>query len=152
MTLRLSRLLAAVPLCACAAAAPAPVLPAAHPANPEAAETPFARPADVMAPAMMAAASPAPAPAPLAAAPPPPASRPGIAAVGTVRAVDAANRSVTIEHAPIRALGWPSMTMEFQAAPGVDLSAVRPGARVGFTLGAPDADGNRPVETLEPGR
>ncbi len=74
----------------------------------------------------------------------------GIQAVGKVNSVDAANRTVNLTHQPIRALGWPSMTMDFKVAPSVDLGALKPGEAVTFTLGAPDADGNRLVERLLP--
>jgi Cu/Ag efflux protein CusF len=71
-------------------------------------------------------------------------------AVGTVNAVDAAKHSVNVTHQPIKALGWPSMTMDFPVASSVDLSAIKPGARIAFTLGRPDADGNRQVVQLKP--
>jgi Cu/Ag efflux protein CusF len=74
----------------------------------------------------------------------------GIQAVGKVNSVDATNRMVNLTHQPIRALGWPSMTMDFKVAPSVDLGALTPGEAVTFTLGAPDADGNRLVERLLP--
>jgi Cu/Ag efflux protein CusF len=74
----------------------------------------------------------------------------GIQAVGKVNSVDAANRTVNLTHQPIRNLGWPSMTMDFKVAPSVDLGALKPGEAVTFTLGAPDADGNRLVERLLP--
>jgi Cu(I)/Ag(I) efflux system protein CusF len=71
-------------------------------------------------------------------------------AVGTVNAVDTAKHSVNVTHQPIKALGWPSMTMDFPVASSVDLSTTKPGARIAFTLGRPDADGNRQVVQIKP--
>jgi Cu(I)/Ag(I) efflux system protein CusF len=47
---------------------------------------------------------------------------------------------VTIAHDPVEALGWPEMTMTF-AAPGVDLSSIKPGDAVSFELTANGMDG-----------
>jgi Cu/Ag efflux protein CusF len=55
-------------------------------------------------------------------------------ATGTVNSIDAAQRKLNITHEPIPAIGWPSMTMDFPVAPSVNLSAVKPGARVNFTI------------------
>ena len=74
----------------------------------------------------------------------------GTQAVGKVNSVDAVNRTINLTHKPISALGWPSMTMDFKVAPLVDLGALKPGEAVTFTLGAPDADGDRPVERVAP--
>lgn len=41
------------------------------------------------------------------------AQSPAVQAVGVVKAIDAANGKVTIEHEPIAALQWPAMTMRF---------------------------------------
>jgi Cu/Ag efflux protein CusF len=71
-------------------------------------------------------------------------------AVGTVNAVDAAKHSVNVTHQPIKALGWPSMTMVFQVVSSVNLSTIQPGDQVAFTLGRPDAEGNRQVVQLKP--
>jgi len=40
---------------------------------------------------------------------------------GTVNAVDAAAHKVNVSHAPIPAIGFPAMTMDFAVAPSVDL-------------------------------
>lgn len=55
-------------------------------------------------------------------------------AVGVVNAVDTAQRKINLTHEPIPSIGWPSMTMDFPVAPSVDLTAIKPGARVGFTI------------------
>ena len=53
---------------------------------------------------------------------------------GTVNSVDAAQHKVNLTHQPIPEIGWPTMTMEFPVAPAVDLSAIKPGSRVNFTI------------------
>lgn len=53
---------------------------------------------------------------------------------GTVTAVMADHRMLTIDHAPIEALGWPAMAMDFTVAEGVDLSGIEVGERIHFTL------------------
>jgi Cu(I)/Ag(I) efflux system protein CusF len=60
---------------------------------------------------------------------------PGPQGSGVVQSVDAKAGTVTIHHGPISALGWPAMTMTFKAAPEV-VQAVKPGAKVTFTLNA----------------
>jgi Cu(I)/Ag(I) efflux system protein CusF len=57
-----------------------------------------------------------------------------------VQSLDAAAHTVTIAHDPVDALGWPGMTMTFPA-PGVDLSAIKPGDAVSFELTATGMDG-----------
>lgn len=60
---------------------------------------------------------------------------------GTVKSVDAAKRSVVIEHGPIASLQWPGMTMPFAVKPGIDLAPAKPGAKVAFTV-EKQADGS----------
>jgi Cu/Ag efflux protein CusF len=55
-------------------------------------------------------------------------------ATGTVTALSAADRKVTLDHGPIPAIKWPPMKMEFAVAPNVDLSKVTTGQKVDFTL------------------
>lgn len=62
------------------------------------------------------------------------ASQAGINATGAIDAVDAKAHQVKVTHAPIKALGWPAMTMDFAVAPGVDLSKVKAGDKVEFDL------------------
>jgi Cu/Ag efflux protein CusF len=57
-----------------------------------------------------------------------------VSGTGTVTAVNAANRKVTLDHGPIPAIQWPAMKMEFPTAPSVDLSKVKTGDKVQFTL------------------
>lgn len=63
-----------------------------------------------------------------------------IAGEGTVTAVMADHHMLTLDHAPIEALGWPAMTMDFNVAPQVDLSGIKVGERIHFVL-EQDADG-----------
>lgn len=58
----------------------------------------------------------------------------GAQASGTVNSVDAVKHSINISHAPIRSIGWPAMTMDFPVDPAVDLSAVKAGQKIAFTL------------------
>lgn len=61
-------------------------------------------------------------------------SAPSVAGTGVVDAIDVDARLVTLTHEPIAALGWPAMTMDLQAADGVDLTTIGSGDRVDFTL------------------
>lgn len=58
----------------------------------------------------------------------------GIAATGKVLSVDVEKHSIKLKHNPIKALGWPVMTMSFTADSGVDLSGYKEGDAVSFTL------------------
>lgn len=58
----------------------------------------------------------------------------GIAATGKVISVDAEKHTIKLKHDPIKALNWPVMTMLFTADSGVDLSSVKEGDAVSFTL------------------
>ena len=53
---------------------------------------------------------------------------------GTVNSVDPAQHKVNLTHNPIPEIGWPTMTMEFPVTPSIDLKAIKPGARVNFTI------------------
>jgi Cu/Ag efflux protein CusF len=124
-------------------------LSADNPANPDAPSAPFVRPVNILATGgapvttvpstamMMAQATPGPAPG-------------KVSATGTVNSVDPAKHTVNVTHAPIKALGWPSMTMDFPVNPSIDLKAVKPGEKIGFSLGGADASGNRRIEQLQP--
>ncbi len=69
-------------------------------------------------------------------------------ATGTVAAVDAGQHKVTFDHGPIPAIGWPAMHMEFPAAQSVDLSKVKPGQKVQFTLSG--TKGSYTVQSITP--
>jgi Cu(I)/Ag(I) efflux system protein CusF len=54
--------------------------------------------------------------------------------VGTVTAVNSASSKVTLDHGPLPEINWPAMKMEFATAPSVNLSKIKPGDKVRFTL------------------
>ena len=64
----------------------------------------------------------------------PPQTAAKVQAAGVVKAVDAARSTITLEHGPIAALGWPAMTMSFKAASPALLAGVKAGDRVEFEL------------------
>jgi Cu(I)/Ag(I) efflux system protein CusF len=71
-------------------------------------------------------------------------------ATGTVNAVDPAQHKINLSHGAISVLGWPAMTMEFPVAPSVDLTRIKPGSRVDFTLEKKGADGMYEVQSVQP--
>ena len=87
-----------------------------------------------------APAATASAPATSAPAPAPATEAKRASATGVVQALDATAQTVTIAHGPVDTLGWPGMTMTFQA-PGVDLSAIEAGDHVGFEFTSTGMDG-----------
>jgi Cu(I)/Ag(I) efflux system protein CusF len=90
-----------------------------------------------------AAEAPAPAPATTEPAQPPapaPAEIKRGSATGVVQSIDAAAKTITIAHGPVEALGWPGMTMTFQA-PNTDLSTIKAGDNVDFEFDSTGADG-----------
>ncbi|MCJ9430061.1 efflux RND transporter periplasmic adaptor subunit [Kordiimonas marina] len=60
-------------------------------------------------------------------------AQPGVSAMGTLKALPSGHK-VTLAHGPIKALGWPAMTMDFDVAEDVDLSGFKVGDRLHFTL------------------
>jgi Cu/Ag efflux protein CusF len=73
-----------------------------------------------------------------------------VTATGTVTAMDTAKRKVTLDHGPIPDINWPAMKMEFSVAPSVDLSKVKTGDQVRFTL---SGSGNSyTVQSINPGQ
>ncbi len=54
---------------------------------------------------------------------------------GVIRKLDAKTGAITLQHGPITALGWPSMTMPFQAKPEL-LAGLKVGQSVTFTVEA----------------
>ena len=59
---------------------------------------------------------------------------------GIVRGVMPGDNMVTLEHEPIEALNWPSMTMDFSVREGVSLDGLSEGDRLRFNL---EQDGQR---------
>lgn len=70
-------------------------------------------------------------------------------ATGTVNKVDAAGHKVNLSHNPIPAIGWPAMTMDFNVAPSVDLSRIKPGSKVNFSMEKGKA-GMYQIQSIEP--
>ncbi|MDR1708143.1 MAG: efflux RND transporter periplasmic adaptor subunit, partial [Candidatus Accumulibacter sp.] len=56
----------------------------------------------------------------------------GYRAEGQIDDIDAAAGTLNVTHAPIAALNWPAMTMEFKAAHAALLQNLTPGARIAF--------------------
>jgi Cu/Ag efflux protein CusF len=59
-------------------------------------------------------------------------------AVGVIDAIDVDAGTVTITHEPIRALGWPAMTMPFKVSNPALLQGIEPGEKVEFQLKGTD--------------
>lgn len=53
---------------------------------------------------------------------------------GVVMAIDSAAGTVTIQHGPIAAIGWPGMTMAFKASPSTMLKTLKVGQKIGFDV------------------
>ncbi len=70
-------------------------------------------------------------------------------ATGTVNAVDPAGHKINLSHQPIPSIGWPAMTMDFSVAPSVDLSRIKPGSRVNFSI-EKGKDGMYQVQSVQP--
>ncbi|MEO1207569.1 MAG: copper-binding protein [Pseudomonadota bacterium] len=62
--------------------------------------------------------------------------KPGTEAAGVavINTVDAEKGMVNLTHEPMPKLGWPTMTMDLPVTRRVDLSDVKPGDKVDFTL------------------
>jgi Cu(I)/Ag(I) efflux system protein CusF len=52
--------------------------------------------------------------------------------VGVIKAIDAKAGTLTIQHQPIPAVGWPAMTMTFKAKPPALLKGLKVGEAIGF--------------------
>ena len=70
---------------------------------------------------------------------------------GRINAIDTANRTVNLTHGPIEALGWPGMTMDFVVSPSVDLSALKAGETVAFTV-TQTPEGTYAVDSVTPAK
>ena len=70
-----------------------------------------------------------------------PAARHG-KATGVIKAIDPTAGTLTIQHGPIAAVGWPAMTMTFKAKPATLLKGLKVGQTIGFdtTVRGMDAD------------
>lgn len=72
-----------------------------------------------------------------------------ITGTGTVKVVDAKTHKLNLAHDPIPAIKWPAMQMDFQVAPDVDLSALKVGQAVEFTL-TPTSSGSYSISSVKP--
>lgn len=52
--------------------------------------------------------------------------------VGVVTEIDPSEHTVTLKHEPIKALGWPAMTMSFRVEPASLLTGLKVGQKIGF--------------------
>ena len=66
----------------------------------------------------------------------------------TVVALNAGGKKITLDHAPMPEIDWPAMKMEFPVAASVDLSKVKTGDKVKFTLTG--SGKNYTVQTISP--
>lgn len=69
-------------------------------------------------------------------------------ATGRINSVDTAAHSVNITHDPIKALAWPKMKMEFKVDKSIDLSGLKAGDQVSFSL-KPEADDDYTVVDIK---
>ncbi len=76
-----------------------------------------------------------------------PAPESAVFASGRVEAIDLPGRRLRMTHGPIEALGWPSMTMEFDVEAGVDLDAVHLGQSIHFSIHA-DSEGTYLIDMI----
>lgn len=63
-----------------------------------------------------------------------PAAAAAVSGAGVVKGIDAGAGTVTIAHEPIKALGWPAMTMPFKVSDPALLKAAGVGDKVTFQL------------------
>lgn len=77
-----------------------------------------------------------------------PAAATSATALGTVESVNIPQRRIKLNHEAIPEVNWPAMSMEFPTASEVDLSRVKPGIKVKFTLSG--ADGSYTVQSISP--
>lgn len=98
-------------------------------AEPETPATPMAQPGSPTASADLDGASSSPA-----------AEAKTADGAGVITAVDPAASTITINHEPIRSIGWPAMTMKFKASPAA-LQEAAVGDRIQFDLTVRDGAG-----------
>ena len=64
----------------------------------------------------------------------------GISARGTINSIDISMRVLNISHEPIKTLNSQAMRMDFGVSPNVDLSSLRVGSKIAFTMTRRDGD------------
>ena len=67
---------------------------------------------------------------------------------GTIMSLNASGRKVMLDHAPMPEINWPAMKMEFAVAKSVDLSKLKTGDKVRFTVSG--SGSNYTVESITP--
>lgn len=70
---------------------------------------------------------------------------------GIVASIDSPNRLVSIEHGPIRELGWPAMTMTFQVRQPAMLRGLKRGLKVEFAVNKQPQGNRYIIERIAPG-
>ena len=70
-------------------------------------------------------------------------------ASGVINGINSEQRKINLSHGPIKAFGWPAMTMDFAVDPSVDLGGLKPGMKVDFSV-TKAADGSAVVATVTP--
>ncbi|MCB1796931.1 MAG: copper-binding protein, partial [Candidatus Competibacteraceae bacterium] len=75
--------------------------------------------------------------------------KPGIWAEGVINTVEVDSHTVNITHEPIPELNWPTMTMDFPTAQGVDLEQLRPDRKLRFRISEGE-DGRYQIDAIEP--
>lgn len=68
---------------------------------------------------------------------------------GMVNSVYPSGHKINLSHGAIPAIGFPAMTMDFAVAPSVDLSTIKTGTHVNFTLQR-SADGMYVIQSVTP--
>jgi len=68
--------------------------------------------------------------------------------IGTVTSLNASNRKVMLDHAPMPEINWPAMKMEFPVAASVDLSKLKAGDKVRFTVSG--SGSNYTIQSIAP--
>ena len=69
---------------------------------------------------------------------------------GVLNSIDSEAQTINVTHEPVESLGWPAMTMALPVTRRVDLSTVKPGDNVRFTL-KQGRDKQYRVTHIEPG-
>ncbi len=71
-----------------------------------------------------------------------------IMGMGVVKEIFAADKKLNLSHEPIAELNWPAMSMDFPVADSVDLSGLKVGDAVHFTL-LKDAEGRYVINSIQ---
>ncbi len=72
-----------------------------------------------------------------------------VTTTGTLLQIDEATRELRIKHDPIPAIGWPVMTMQFEAATDVNLTGLSKGDAISFDFN-PETDDGYVISAIRP--